>query len=262
MWNRNNVQHTIYDLYKYATENNLDFLPSFTSAIDPLNSFWENFENNRELYERYFAKRYKSYRFYDQDVETDNPIADVYTDFYTSVLAHLTINDKKYTELYKIELLESLTPVNDFSMTETKTGSKSYDGEYVSGQRTDTSEDVYGQREDSTETVSGQRTDNSTQQVMAYNSTSFVDASKDINLKGSETDTSDYTKGEQTDNKEYVKGSQTNTEESDETESYTKSQTGYNKNPIETLLQYKDAWNGFSFYGIIFDDICKEFLLV
>lgn len=262
MWNRNNVQHTIYDLYKYATENNLDFLPSFTSAIDPLNSFWDNFENNRDLYERYFAKRYKSYRYYDQDVETDNPIADVYADFYASVLAHLTINDKKYTELYKIELLESLTPVNDFSMTETKSGSKTYDSEYVSGQRTDTSENVIGNRQDSTDTSYGQRGDTSTQRVMAYNSSTFVDSSETENVKDAVTDTTDYTKGQQTDTGELVKGEQTNTEDRDETESYTKSQSGYVKNPIETLLQYKDAWNGFSFYGIIFDDLCKEFLLV
>lgn len=240
MWNCRNVQRTVYDLYKYAVEEGENLFPQFTSEVAPLTDFWADFVDHQDLYEKYFAKRYKSYRYYDQDIEGDNPVEDVLDDFQDAVLAFLHLNDKKYTQLYKIELINNMNPLDDYSITETKTGTKNTDREYVSGQREDRSSQTLGAYDDTT-----------LNQVMAFNSQDFVDSSKTTNSMDERINSSVYNKGEQTD-----------TEDTDVSESTSRTETGYKNNPVETLIQYKEAWDGFSFYASIFDDICKELLLV
>lgn len=242
MFNYNNVQRTVKDLYNWQENQGeeLYLLSDFTSS-SLTNDFWFEYKDNHEYYDKYFARRYKSFRFYGQDIDGDNPVEDVYEEFNEAVKTFLMLNDKKYTELYKIEVLaNNVSPTGDYSITETKSGTKTIDTEYVSGSRQDSSTDNIG-AESSTVIDS----------TKAYNSTEFIEVGKSVSSTQPRTDSTSATKGQQTD-----------TEDKDYTEAHTITTTGTKDNPSENLEKYKEVWSSFSFYSMVFDDICKELLLV
>lgn len=245
MWNFRNVQRTIKDLYEWQQSHAIVgqeryLLSDFTSTA-LTSDFWDEYKDNHLYYDWYFARRYRNFRFYGQDIEGDNPVEDVYFDFTEAVKVFLMMNDKKYSELYRIEVLENtLSPTGDLNITETMTGTKSIDTEYVSGSRQDSSTDNIG-AEMSTGIDS----------TKAYNSTEFLEVAKSTMNTQARTDTSSITKGQQTD-----------TEDKDYTEGHTITTSGSKDNPSENLEKYKEVWSSFSFYSMIFDDICKELLLV
>ena len=240
MWNCRNVQRTVNDLYLYAKENDTPLLTNFVSVVDPVNDFWDNYVDNYETYDWYFAKMFKNYRYFDQDVEGDNPVEDVFADFQMAVTNLLMLKDKAYTQLFKIESATIPSPTSDYDITEERGKTIETYGSYVSGQREDTSGETIGQR-----------TNTDTSQIMAYNSTDFVDQSKDTMQYGSQTNSGSLTKGEQT-----------NTESRAETTTVTNHISGTKNNPNEMLNSYVDTWNNYSFYKVVFMDICKELLLV
>lgn len=244
MWNYNNVQRTVKDLYNWqmSLDDGQDhYLLSDFSSTSLTSDFWDEYKDNHEYYDWFFARRYGSFRIYGQDIDDDNPVADVYADFIQAVKIHLMLNDKKYTELYKIETLnESVSPTGDYHITETKSGTRSIDTEYVSGSRQDSSTDNIGAE-------SGTVIDS----TKAYNSTEFLEVGKSVSTTQPRTDTSSISKGQQTD-----------TEDKDYTENHTITTTGTKDNPSENLEKYKEVWSHFSFYSMVFDDICKELLLV
>ena len=243
MWNCRNVQRTVKDLYDWQLEQSGEhyLLSNFESEVDPANDFWENYRTNHSYYDKYFARRYRNFRYYGQDVDGENPIDEVYSNWQSELYTYLMANDKKYSELYKIELMQNnVSPTADYNISETRSGNRSLEAEYVSGTRTDTSSNTYGP---GTTTTTGS--------TKAYNSANFVDVDKTVSSTASRTDSGSVNKGEQTDN---------------ETRSYTEGETttitGSKHNPSEALEKYKEVWNGFSFYTMIFEDFCKEFLLV
>lgn len=241
MWNCQNVERSINDLYEYAVENDTPLLPEYTSHIDAEHNFWDEYEENYEAIDWYFAKTYKNYRYFDQDISGDNPVADVFEDFQRAVLVLLTTKDKAYTQLWKIQTDTSFpSPSSDYDMTETRTESVVTEGEYVSGEREDSS----------SETI-GQKTNTETSQVMAYNSSQFVDSAKNTTQLGGQSNSGSMTKGEQT-----------NSEDRTVTTEYENRIHGSKRNPNEMLEEYVKTWSGFSFYKVLFEDICKEFLLV
>lgn len=240
MWTLDNVQRTVYDMYLYAKEHNAPLLSDFSSSLEVGKDFWYYYLENYEMFDRMFALMYKNFRYFDQDVEGENSVQEVYENFSDSVKGFLMLNEKKYLNLYQMYLIKDMSPVDDFNITETKEGSKGYEREYVSGSRIDTSNES-----------SGQRTDTSINQVMAYNSNTFNDESKSTDTKGAQTNINNITKGEQTD-----------TDESTMNETHTINTKGYKENPSKNLKKYKEVWDSYSFYSDIFTDICKNFLLV
>lgn len=262
MYNCNYVIRDVNDMYKYAEENNLPLLSDYVSE-NVEHNFWGDYVQNYDEYDKIFRRLYKHFRYFDQDIDGDNPVEDVTEDFIDAVKGHLMLNDKKYTMLYLLHVDDTaLDPFNDYNLTETKQATRSADSEMVSGERTDTSEDVSGARTDTTSENYGMRTDTSTDQTMAFNSATWVDSSRNNFQKGSETDTSNYGKGQQTDNSEYVKGEQTDTHEVDETSSHTIHITGAKENQSKNMREYMDTWSRYQFYEYIFRKISEDLLLV
>ena len=230
---------TVKDMYDYASENSIALLSEYLSST-VIASFWDEYVNNFELYDQIFCTRYKNLFFFDQDGTED--VDNVTSRFIDAVDGLLRINNKRYNELYKIEGLsiQSNSILSDYNMTEEKSAERGVEREYVSGARQDTSENTSGEREDVT-----------TDQIMAYNSNSFVDQAKSTFEKGAEEDSSEYNKGEQTDN-----------EDVSETSGRTITTSGTKGNPYENMDKFITAWDAYSFYGKIFEDIAKAFLLV
>lgn len=240
MWKWNNVQRTVYDMYLYAKEHNVPLLSDFSCSLEVGTDFWCYYVNNHEMFDRLFALTYKNFRFYEQDIEGDNPVEDVFTDFTFAVKAYLTLNEKRYYRLYQIYSLKDVSVTDDYNITEHRDGEYHSDREYVSGARTD-----------SQNSTVGQRVDTSINQVMAFNSNTFQDESKTTDTTGAQTDMGSSTKGSQTD-----------TDKNDTNDSYTTTVKGTKGNISDNIKKYKDVWNNYNFYSDIFTDICKNFLLV
>lgn len=240
-WSLTKTVKDVKDMYEYAKENNLPLLSDFESS-ELTSDFWDDYKDNFADYDKVFYRMFKSYRYFNQEVDEDNPIADVTADFIDAVYGHLMMNDKKYSMLYKAHTATTtdMNPYYDYYMTHSSEGGRTVEGEYVSGTRTDESENV-----------SGQRTDTTTNQVMAYNSSTFVDESKSTYVKGAETDTNEYSKGQQTDTN--------NVEETNSVESTTK---GIRNNPTKNMEQYRKVWTYYEFYLYIFKEIAKDLLLI
>lgn len=232
-WSLDKTVKTVNDMYEYAKANNTPLLSAFSSYADATNDFWHEYNLEYVRYDSAFALLYKNFRFFDQNVEDENDIEDVTTRFTKAVYNFLLMNDKKFSQLYKIEKYNSSAPLGtDYDITETKTANRT--SEYVSGQRSDSM-------------TSGARTDVQIEQTMAFNSSTFVDSGKVTDEKGVETDTS-------------IKGEQTDTEDRDET--HTIRTVGSKTDPSINIEKYIETWDSFSFYKYVFEQICKELLLI
>lgn len=239
-WTTQQKIKTVSDMYEYSSENELPLLSSFLSAQPVLNDFWQPYVTDYETYDKIFRTMFKSYFYFDQ--EGDETVEEIFNRFTEAVEGFLTLNDKKYTEMFRIELLsvDSDSVLSDYIITETKEGDREVERWYVSGARQDTSENT-----------SGARTDTTTDQIMAFNSSQFADQAK-----------STYAKGEEEDSSEYNKGSQTDQEEVSESNDHTITTSGTKGNPYENMTKYLEAWDGYSFYTKVFKDIAANLLLV
>lgn len=216
----------VEDMYKYAKQNSLKLLSDYPA------DFWIDYISNYDKYDKQFMRMYKSYRYYmqnpyDKDNET---IADITDDFIEAVYMHLKMNNKKYTELYKLNVLNdsTISPLDDYSMTEIM-------------DRTI----VNGAREDSNDETLGTKTDTSTNQIEGFNSTDFDDSNKTTNVYGQQLNGNTFNKGEQ-----------------ENTDDYTLTKKGSMNNPYENINKFKSVWNNYEFMNYIFKNICADLLLV
>lgn len=228
----------VEDMYKYASRNSLNLLSDYSAT------FWQDYLDNHARYDKQFMRMYKSYRYYmqnpyDKDNET---LADITEDFIDAVYMHLKMNDKKYSELYRMNVLDDseLSPLNDYNITEIMDGTKAYTGTYVDGARNDTNSETQGAR-----------TDVTIQQIEGFNSSEFSDSDKSTTNYGGQSNSGTFGKGEQE-----------NTDEHSEDNDYTLTKTGNVTNPYESLKKFKAVWSDYDFMNYIFKNICAELLLV
>lgn len=227
----------VKDMYSYSKENSLNLLSDYSST------FWNEYLNNHARYDKMFMRMFKSYRYYmqnpyDKDNET---VAEITEDFIDAVYTHLKMNDKKYNELYKMNVLNiDMSPTNNYKITETMDGTKVYEGTYVDGNRSDSGSTNYGSRNDVT-----------TNQIEGFNSLEFSDSDKTSTAYGSHTDSNTF-----------IKGSQENTDNHSEDNDYVLIKEGYTTDPYETLKKFKSIWSEFEFMNYIFKEICADLLLV
>lgn len=237
-WSLEKTVKTVKDMYDYRAENNLPLLPTYRSGEE---TFWSEYNLHSDMYDSLFCRMFKTWRYFNQDIDGTNAIADVTNDFISAVNAHLAINDKKYTMLYRVHTeTDNMNIMNDIVLSETNEGSKYVDAQITSGAR-----------EDGTSRTSGARSDTDTERVMAFNSSQFVDNSQNT-----------LSKGEQTDSATFNKGTQTDMQDIDETNSYQKNVLGNRKNQSDNINKYSKTWKNYSFYEYIFLEIAKDLLLI
>lgn len=244
-WSMDKTVKTVWDMYEYCKENHLPLLSSFQSQS--LNDYMDYYADHQAIMDYRFAKMFKDYRYYDQDIDGTNPIDEVTDNFIDEVIGFFLVNDVKLSLKFRVEdtLIDATNNtynfMNDVNITETKEGERSAEREYVSGTR-----------EDGNEMTSGERTDTSTEQVMAYNSSTFADTAKTTNVKGAQEDSNTFTKGEQTDN-----------ETVGTTESHTITTKGSRGNMTANIEKYNKTWANYeSFWNYVFKEIAKELLIV
>lgn len=151
----------ILDLYKSLTAGET-LLPTSTSF-----TWWDSvYYPSSSVYDREFARRYGDFRYYDfLEAEVD---AEAKQNLKADILSVLTLNQKKYAEMYRIYMLSDTDmPITyNYDMTETTgaqhTETAYAEKQYTKGQQSDQhkvapmnsvtpqvdSEDVEGQRID------------------------------------------------------------------------------------------------------------------
>lgn len=235
----------IIDMYKYCVEQEAPLLPPFEA--DPDNPAWYDFfantyfadDNSYQAYDREFARRYKDFLYYDF-LEAED-MSEVMTNFWTDVAALLQLNQKKYQEMYRIFLLtdEEMPVTYNYDMTETTGKQKNT---FTKGSETDT----IGSRSDTI----GEITD--THKVAPFNSTTPQVESSDVT--SSHTDTI----GSHSD----TLGQRIDTSENDAWTLTRKGNIGTQTaaDVANSFVKFFD--NNFKFMQMIFEDICKQMLMI
>jgi len=247
---------SVADLYKYSKLQNVPLLGSANY------DFWTPYTSGFTNFDRYFRNRFKSWLYFESFADGESA-EDMHTDFTETIAAHLAINSKRYSELYRVQILENdaYDIVNNYDLHESHTNTRSESGTNTSGEREDTTAD--GARTDTGSATNGAQSATTTGKVQGFNSNAF--ANKDFQQVDSaeRTDTTSITTGAQTSTT--TKGEQTDSHSTNGTENITIRRYGNIgvQTPADVIGGHIELWQDlFNFYKLIFDEIAKEYLLL
>ena len=209
---------TVKEMYEVSKSAGTPLLSNFNDV------FWTYYIDNYTELDRYFAKKYSSFRYFAQ--EESDTIEVVTQNFTSSVYEHLLVNKKRYEELYRAQSVNDneYMLLDNYNVNETVTKEGSGNGSIVSGEREDK---LYN-----------------TTKVSPFDSENFYNdtTSDGSTRKGSETDTTNNSYNETvTSNKKGNIGVQTG---------------------ADMLGKHTNYWKNFDFYNLVFSEIAKELLLV
>jgi hypothetical protein len=258
----------VEELYKTAKQSNVSLLPVNTSF-----EWWEEYENNASIYDRYILDTFRN--FYYWVVFSGTTPAEALEDFKEAITSFLTINQKRYGELYRLHVLpdSAYDIVNNYSVTENSTrtiteGERSDTQATSLGAHTDAETTTIGSRTDSTSNSIGARSDTSEEKISAYNSESYQDGNKKLDNIGAQTNTGSVTTGGQSNSVNTTFGAQSNSEtltkgeqENEEVFELTRVGNIGVQTPADVIGGHLDLWDRFNFYKQIFDEIAKAYFV-
>lgn len=209
---------TVKEMYEVTKSAGTPLLSNFNDI------FWNDYIEHYTELDRYFARRYRSFRYFPQ--EESDTIEVVTQNFTSSVYEHLLVNKKRYEELYRVQSVNDndYMLLDNYNVNETVTKEGSGNGSIVSGEREDK---IYN-----------------TTMVSPFDSENFYNdtTSDGSTRKGSETDTTNNSYNETiTSSKKGNIGVQTG---------------------ADMLGKHTNYWKNFDFYNLVFSEIAKELLLV
>ena len=209
---------TVKEMYEVTKSAGTPLLSNFNSV------FWNDYIEHYTELDRYFARRYRSFRYFAQ--EESDTIEVVTQNFTSSVYEHLLVNKKRYEELYRVQSVNDndYMLLDNYNVNTTITKEGTGNGSIVSGEREDK---IFN-----------------TTKVSPFDSENFYNdtTSDGSTRKGSETDTTSNKYNESvTSNKKGNIGVQTG---------------------ADMLGKHTDYWKNFDFYNLVFSEIAKELLLV
>lgn len=259
---------TVKDMYKYASDNSEKLLSNYSA------DFWNDYRTNYTTYDKLFCRLFRSWFYFLQ--ERDEDISDIVSNFTADVYAHLLLNDKKYSELYRINVLpdDDYSLVNNYDMHEEMDKNTTSNNSNTYGQRIDSDSygarsdsDSYGARSDSDSF--GAQSNSTTNTVAPYNSSSYqpdnqsqesIGTRADSHTKGAQSDS--HTKGAQSDT--HTKGSESDTLNNTGTEDYELHRYGNIgvMTVTDMLKKHDEYWTVYEFYEKIFRDIARELLMI
>lgn len=241
---------TVKDMYKYASDNSVKLLSNYSA------DFWSDYRTNYTTYDKLFCRLFRSWFYFLQ--ERDEDISDIVTNFTADVYAHLLLNDKKYSELYRINVLpdDDYSLINNYDMYEEMDRDTTSNNTNTYGQRSDS--DTYGQRSDSD--TYGAQSNSTTNTVAPYNTSSYQADSQTQESIGTRSD--GHTKGSQSDS--HVKGQELDTLNNTGSEDYELHRYGNIgvMTVTDMLKKHDEYWTTYEFYEKIFRDIARELLMI
>lgn len=87
----------VNDMYEYCKENNISMLSPFDA------DFWEVYNNNHDYFDRLFRNSYRE--FVPFSLNDNDTISDFVTDWVFDVYSFLLANEKRYSELWRMQEL-------------------------------------------------------------------------------------------------------------------------------------------------------------
>ena len=225
----------VINLYK-ALGSGEKLLPTVTGF-----AWWEAaYTANGTALDREFVRRYRNFKYYDFLEEEYTTDAESLTDFRADVLSILTLNQKKYAELYRIyTIADADLPITyNYDMTET-TGAQHTETEYGATSETKGAQTF----------TKGAQTDS--HNVAPFNSSSPVLESQDTSLQYEDTE------GQRTD----TSLAHTDQYDADEWTLTRKGNIGV-QTGADIARIFENFWINNKFMLLIFEDICKQLLLI
>ena len=251
--------YKIGDIYKANAADSTLMLSNFAIAGSD-DDFWKEYRTNHTNYDRVFNRMFNSFFPFMQ--QEDDTLSDVVDAFRQDVYDHLLMNQKKYEELYRVQVIpdEDYSLVNNYDMQEImdKDGTDNQDNTY--GSRQDSGSFTKGSRTDNTTT--GEQTTTVTTKVAPYDSDDFSNNGQDTTVAGQRQDS--LTEGQQLDSSSSTKGQQIDDLNRTYTEDYTLHRVGnIGVQTVTDMLQkHVKMWTMWEFYEYIFKEICKDLLLI
>lgn len=239
----------VIDLYKLLT-GSARLLPTSTGF-----TWWEaSYTANAAALDREFARRYKSFKYFDFLEDKDTTDAQSLTDFRADVLSILTLNQKKYAELYRIYTItdEDMPITYNYDMTET-TGAQHSENNYGAHEY-----EYGGTSETKGQQVNTYGAQTDTHSVAPFNTTTPAVESQDTtqqytNTDGSRTDTSlAHTDTDKAHKDEY---------DADEWTLTRRGNIGV-QTSADIAKIFENFWINNKYMLLIFEDICKQLLLI
>lgn len=261
---------TVDQMYKFVQTNNTALLSDYNAE------FWQDYLANHQRYDRIFRRLYKNFYYFNQDANlTANEVT---PEFIEDVYGLLLMNTKRYSELYRIHVVDDNTYsiIDNYDVTETREGTNAKTITDNYGQQIDSTEDAktltdaYGQRISSNQSTIGTQQNTAVDKTAPYDSEDFSNQSRAETNLGQRQDSSTTTQNavsdtHTTDDKlTFTKGAREDTHEHEGSDSYELHRKGNIgvQTQTEVMEKHERFWKGFNFYKIIFDDICKELLLI
>lgn len=231
------MMKTIKEMYNYTKTNETPLLSNYSAE------WWAEYVNNYSIFDNMFAKMFKTFVYFDQ--EEEQTIDEAQEDFTNTVYNWLMFNDKRYAELYRINVIpddDSYNLAYNYDRHETYSGNNNVAGSSITGQRTDVTYDNIGSQNSS-----------NLDKVTGWDS-------------GAENtrDSSNTSTGDRQDTHQFTKGQEQDTSRTQGTDAHTSHIFGnIGVTTVDDMLKkHSDFWQLFNFYQIIFNDICKNFLLI
>ena len=252
----------IGDVYKKNKADSTLMLSNYASSEEL--DFWEEYRTNHTRYDAVFNRMFNSFWYFMQ--MCDDTLDEVTDQFRDAVYDHLLINDKKYSELYRVQVIpdEDYSLVNNYDMQEImdKDGTDNQDNTY--GSRQDSGSFTKGSRTDNTTTGIGQQTNTTTSKVAPYDSSTYAEHTQDTQQMGSRSDSVGFTEGQQLDSSSATKGQQIDDLNRTYSEDYTLHRVGnIGVQTVSDMLgKHIKLWSMWEFYEYIFKEICRDLLLI
>ena len=257
--------YTIKDLQAYTKDHNVKLLSEYPS------DFWTAYKANYQYFDRLFMKRFTSWFPFDQDY--DDGVASIQQDFTYDVYAHLMANDKRYSELWRVNVIpdnDAYSLTNNVDYTESYEEDNSKDITYNKGEQTDTEdlEHTKGSQTDTEDlsTTYGAQGEDTVNYTSAYNSASFQEVDKSEVDRDTYDDTEDnertYGQRIDSDDNSRTYGAREDTTGETGTKDYTLHKVGNMgvQTVDDMLLKHWDNWTAFNFYELVFDEIAANLL--
>lgn len=258
-------KYTIKDIFAQSQSENKPMLSNYNS------DFWAGYVSNYNYFDRRFKKLYTSWFPFDQDAKEGRQyVAD---EFRADVYAHLMANEKRYTELYRVNVLpdnEAYSLTNNVDYTEEYSEESHLDRTFNKGSQTDggTSFTTYGEQENSEDRsrTIGATGSTAEKSISAFNESSYSPTEKTEYSDDEHTDTEDntFTLGSHRDDSgsQRTEGAREDTTDDDGTKEYTLHKSGnMGVQTVDDMLdKHIKVWSMFDFYGFIFAEIARDLL--
>jgi len=207
---------TVQQMYEKTKAGNIPLLSDYTAE------FWSEYLQNFARYDRVFNRLYRGFYYFNQDANSTAQL--VQPEFTEDVYGLLLMNQKKYSELYRIHVVNDNTysMLDNYDVTETREGETartitdsygqkiqntlgSNDLTDVYGQKIDSLQeskdltDVYGQKVTTGENLTGSQNNTAVDKVAPYNSENFSNENRNETSLGQRSDSSTTTENTYTD---------------------------------------------------------------